>query len=1701
MTTITAKEVVVSWDGEANTWPDYARKVRLQFEKTAAHKRRQLGPELASRLTGRAWAVTPSLDHKLLNKRNGAKYLLRFLRDRLCRTAIPDAGARLEDLLIRLRRPLGMSMAQWSNEVLETYRKVQRALVRARHQLQIRHGGAGHGGPQHGSLTSSPKKTSSEPAAEPPSPMRRGTPTSATSARRQGLHGEEEEGAGEDLRQDEGGYARLPQEDPDNREPDGGGEWYEPYYTEEEWREWRKQRRWRDDDESSSGEDLPWDELEVEDIQVLPDEVLGWLLLRRANLSAANRLAVQSSVQNSLFFKDIENALRDQEEELMLGDSQRHNHPRRRTYWVEEEGNWGLLATPEDGLEELNCEVHWVGSQLPAEVYDPGDANYEDDEIYWSLEQDGWHGYAMDQSGFWLETDGYGAYWTMEDDPWEGLSPEQNKELEEAYAVYEGKAKTFMQSRQFQKAKGASRGFYPLRMMKGKGKGKSSKGKKGKGKGSFSTSSTASTTRPLFAAQGQHGGDDVMSVAPNQGGCFICGDRAHGWRNCPKRSDNPATSSSGGKGPRKGMFWVESLTPSNLSSIYLMDELDDQEVDDEDTKTIAEVYMMSGGPDDVVQDTSGFGVLDIGATETVTSLEALEKLIHLRGQHQGEVQDIRVVAGGRKPFRFGNGEARTSESFILLKQHLGKKTVLLGMYTLNVEKAPILIGIKTLTKLGAIIDVKGQFMVLTSVNAEVKIPLKKSVSGHLLVDLTRNWLEECQPLSQRPQPSASGVYMVAAAEDGRSVEEAEVLRSTVNFEVMSLSSLGQLLQSSEPHMDVMMTSNDESLQVEEDGGRVLEESLVLTVNDGRVCNLAQTDQRMRDQVIDALARGHRSPSRSHGAQEEDVGETTEGGDLRLQSDHRSADLGPEVQWTSVPWSTRGGGHGTRLSLGSEQVCRVDGMSSLPSTVNLHTRFWVSRVEQEGRPFGDRRRGPDQDPQSSEGQRVVEGQDCGARGGRTFTSTTARGDPSTEEELSGGSGPQEPIQGQRPPGIPRSPDLEGSYSPSFREERDGRDSRSQSTAPGRDSRTSGVSEQSSGHQRRGGRSMVKSEFSLKTVKEEISDGSQGPLGPHDIACTTSPQLTSGEDETENLETGHIENDLAYYEQEEHFKHHFEYDPVEKYVKVMEEKSKVVFDSEDYQDDGLAFNAFDVGEQDARRLDPMDGAYILQVAEDHLQEIEDIFLELGLQRKDRPHSVMELCCEEDSGVTKAVERSGGRGVRVGLFNGCDLLRRSGFNKAMSLLEEEQPDVMWVSMPCGPTSMIQELNKLTPESAAKIEKKVAKSKKLAGKAVILMEKQLALGGEVLQEWPKGNRAWEFASIRNFWNRRHREGRYYEARVDGCMYGLSVDGQLMKKPWIIKGTHRSVWQLHNTCSGDHVHTPCEGGTRTRMSALYPPAMCKRIAYVVKQTHAHPGREEEEAQAFPVVLGQGDPDFDPEALKTETDQTVMKWATDLLRLHKKLGHPSRQAFVKMLKDRGADKKLVTIATQLHCQDCEEAYVPPSRRVTTLEDATKLWEVVQMDNMEFTVGDMTYHFQIMIDEASNYAVGTFLFKHSVMESRNATTEQVTEAVMRSWVQYFGYPQKLKIDKEGAHRGRELEQWALTRGVEIEAIPAEAHGQIGQVERLIGTLKEKVLRFLRSSDEDPAVALASMVAAHNMMNNVGGYSPMQWVFVRIRQVAW
>ena len=63
------------------------------------------------------------------------------------------------------------------------------------------------------------------------------------------------------------------------------------------------------------------------------------------------------------------------------------------------------------------------------------------------------------------------------------------------------------------------------------------------------------------------------------------------------------------KGSKKGAFWVESLTSSPLTFVGMITAVED-----------------------MVYDTSGYGVLDLGAAETVGLLEALESLMTMRSQ-------------------------------------------------------------------------------------------------------------------------------------------------------------------------------------------------------------------------------------------------------------------------------------------------------------------------------------------------------------------------------------------------------------------------------------------------------------------------------------------------------------------------------------------------------------------------------------------------------------------------------------------------------------------------------------------------------------------------------------------------------------------------------------------------------------------------------------------------------------------------------------------------------------------------------------------------------------------------------------------------------------------------------------------------------------------------------------------------------------
>ena len=84
---------------------------------------------------------------------------------------------------------------------------------------------------------------------------------------------------------------------------------------------------------------------------------------------------------------------------------------------------------------------------------------------------------------------------------------------------------------------------------------------------------------------------------------------------------------------------------------------------------------------------------------------------------------------------------QSSESFVYLKQQVGNHEIKLGAYTIDATGVPLLLGIRTLERLGAILDTKQGYLVMKTVDPTLIVPLKRSQTGHLLLDLCSNWLD------------------------------------------------------------------------------------------------------------------------------------------------------------------------------------------------------------------------------------------------------------------------------------------------------------------------------------------------------------------------------------------------------------------------------------------------------------------------------------------------------------------------------------------------------------------------------------------------------------------------------------------------------------------------------------------------------------------------------------------------------------------------------------------------------------------------------------------------------------------------------------------------------------------------------------------------------------------------------------------------
>ena len=907
---------IPTWNGEQSAWPDYVRQCRLAYETCERRKRKLLGPKLALKLTHKAWDVTYDISHERLRKSNGVKYLLNHLQERLGRTSVPDSGQKLEELFIKLRRGHGEAFSTWASRVMEAYKNVQRSLARVRRDNKPSLPVTPKSKARSVDDDPSPRRTHSEPQVEPPSPQ----PPRDEPGQTDGFD-----------------YTEVPQEDPSEAPEEEAQEWsWRPrdWWQRWDWRDssWRK----RDDDTSSEDEGpdtLTWAGLESADQEILPSEILGWLLLRRANLSAGARLTVQAAAHNSLRFEDVERALRDQQEELMMTESQgnRYSQQSRRTYWVEEDDQWALVFDHAIDEDQITPEaLHWV-SQPPVEHVLHNDFGGEDDETwfdgtyewtYWS--EDGeWHAHLEDGSLI--------AYSDMK--PWLELDtimmadPEVGKELYEAYTNFENRVRTFKEARWALNQKGKSRGFYKP---KGKGKGKGKKGSKN------SPSSSAKGSVMFSKGSSKGSSSSNPTSKPGYSGCFICGDLQHDYRNCPKRSQAAVPGKGGGK--MVGYVTVESEGEQSeqLSSQpadpfvqmpgeIFMQEAEESETEGEDvaTKILAaqEAVNSEIPPTKRLQ----YAVVDTGATETVGSLDALDAVMTERSLIFGN-ESIKVESEKKKNFKFGNAQTHRAESLVYLPQRFGNQTTALGVYALDVPNIPVLIGIRTLRRLGAKIDTAHDTIEFCHVFPGVQVPLLRGRNGHLLLNLCQDWMPQVNQVAKHAQ----------TADTFELTSENKQLRETGEAQERTEHESGSRKDDRE-QTTAHMTCCPEPVSAD-----------LNSTSDTQLENSAQNV--WAHSVASSLVVGSHD---KHGQLQEDPGEGEghdrekgrEHGQVGLGSDRRSESSRPTDRWTAMQRQTPSNAERPWKQVRSQRLGPLGSVPALPTPTILHASCGCQRHSQ------------------------------------------------------------------------------------------------------------------------------------------------------------------------------------------------------------------------------------------------------------------------------------------------------------------------------------------------------------------------------------------------------------------------------------------------------------------------------------------------------------------------------------------------------------------------------------------------------------------------------------------------------------------------------------------------------------------------------------------------------------------------------------
>ena len=324
--------------------------------------------------------------------------------------------------------------------------------------------------------------------------------------------------------------------------------------------------------------------------------------------------------------------------------------------------------------------------------------------------------------------DDYEAQETLDDDSFAMWSEAQH-DAQEALAAIGVAKRTLREARAKQHAVKMSRQYYKVGSRP-------------------SSSSQASGNRPR---------DDSQIV------CLRCQKKGHRAANCPLP---PPTAHMAQEETASFICYAEDLVTDARD--YQISEKEYQNTEKEDQITEKEVIGgLVGGLDSVVRDEligysedanlaaeaalatgittleaidQGKAILDCGATRSIGSVYAIEKLMEMNVRAKGTSGVVSVDTNKRPVFSFGNSSMNQCASTVKMGITAGNRSGAVQIHALDHGQGPILLSVESLGMLGAMIDFQAKMVVLRNIDATKILPLEQTATGHLVVPLSEDLL-------------------------------------------------------------------------------------------------------------------------------------------------------------------------------------------------------------------------------------------------------------------------------------------------------------------------------------------------------------------------------------------------------------------------------------------------------------------------------------------------------------------------------------------------------------------------------------------------------------------------------------------------------------------------------------------------------------------------------------------------------------------------------------------------------------------------------------------------------------------------------------------------------------------------------------------------------------------------------------------------